>query len=122
MRTEYGTPHVSFRLTARVVDEEGTPIQGIHVRTSEGRYFDHNTGVSDYQGNIDAVGIIWPGAQYEVKFEDIDGELNGGEFETLTVTTSARQTEKGSGNWNEGSYEAHLGDVVLKKKVEEKVE
>ena len=121
-RVEYGVPHVNFRLTARVIDEEGTPIQGIYVRTSKGDYFDQNTGVSDYQGNIDAVGTIWPGRQYEVMFEDIDGELNGGEFETLTIATGATQTEAGSGNWNEGRYVAHLGDVVLKKKLEEKVE
>lgn len=119
MRAEYGVPNVTFRLTARVVDEDGTPIQGIHVRTSEGDNFEHNTGVSDYQGNIDAVGSIWPGSQYEVRFEDIDGELNGGEFEELTVTTNPTQTEAGSGNWYEGSYEANLGDVVLKKKVKE---
>lgn len=117
-RVEYGSPHVNFRLTARVVDEEGTPIQGIHVRTSDGQYFDHSTGVSDYQGNIDAYGTILPGRQYEVRFEDIDGELNGGEFESLIVSTNAKQTEAGDGNWYSGGYESHLGDVVLTKNVD----
>lgn len=118
-RVEYGTPHVTFRLTARVIDEEGTPIQGIHVRTSEGNQFEYNTGISDYLGNIEAEGVIWPGAQYEVVFEDIDGPLNGGEFETLTVETHAYNIAPGEGGWYEGGYAADMGDVVLKKKVTE---
>lgn len=118
-RVEYGTPHVTFRLTARVIDEEGTPIQGIHVRTSEGGQFEYNTGISDYLGNIEAEGVIWPGAQYEVVFEDIDGPLNGGEFETLTVETHAYNIAPGEGGWYEGGYAADMGDVVLKKKVTE---
>lgn len=120
MRAEYGTPHVKFRLTARVVDEERRPIQGIQVSTSEGQPFDYDTGVSDYLGNIEAVGTIWPGAQYEVVFEDIDGPLNGGEFETLTMETHAQQIEEGSGSWYSGGYVANVGDVVLtRKEVEE---
>ena len=116
---EYGTPHVTFRLTARVVDEAGTPIQGIHVRTSDGEQFEYNTGVSDYLGNIEATGAIWPGAQYEVTFVDIDGPLNGGEFEPLTVETHAYHVKNGEGEWYEGGYAADMGDVVLKKKVTE---
>lgn len=116
-RAEYGTPHVTFHLTARVVDEEGTPIQGIHVKTSEGENFDYQTGISDYLGNIDATGTVWPGSQYEVVFEDIDGELNGGEFETLTTATNAYQIKGSKGEWYEGGYAANMGDVVLKKKV-----
>ena len=118
-RVEYGTPHVTFRLTARVVDEAGTPIQGIHVRTSDGEQFEYNTGVSDYLGNIEAMGTIWPGAQYEVTFVDIDGPLNGGEFEPLTVETHAYNIAPGEGGWYEGGYAADMGDVVLKKKVTE---
>ena len=116
IRAEYGSPHVHFRLTARVIDEQGAPIQGIHVRTSKGESFDYDTGVSDYMGNVDAYGTIWPEAQYEVVFEDIDGPLNGGEFETLTLRTNAQQTEAGDDNWYSGGYVADMGDVVLKKK------
>lgn len=118
-RVEYGVPHVTFRLTARVIDEEGVPIQGIHVRTSEGDQFEYNTGISDYLGNIEAAGTIWPGAQYEVVFEDIDGPLNGGEFETLTLETHAYNIAPGEGGWYDGGYAADMGDVVLKKKVTE---
>lgn len=115
---EYGVPHASFNLKARVVDEAGNPIQGIEVRTKEGGGFEDRTGVADYLGNIDAHGSIWPGSQYEVVFEDIDGELNGGEFETLEldIRDKVEQTKDGDGNWNDGSYSADLGDVIMKLK------
>lgn len=116
---EYGVPHVSFSLKARVVDEAGAPIQGIEVRTEEGERFEYKTGFSDYQGNIDAYGAyFWPGVQNQkVQFIDVDGEANGGEFETLTLQIeNVTQTEKGSGNWYDGAYTADLGTVTMKLK------
>lgn len=117
----YGTPHVEFSLSARVVDEAGEPIQGIEVRTCYGEHFDDKTGISDYLGNIEAYGsYIWPGRQYNVVFEDIDGEYNGGEFESLELDISdkVRQTKRGSGDWYQGTFKAELGDVTLKLKSE----
>lgn len=115
---EYGCPNVSFSLKARVVDEAGNPIQGIEVRTEDGDHFEYKTGFSDYQGYIDARGSFWPGTQHgKVQFIDIDGEANGGEFETLTVQIkNASQTQEGSGNWYEGAYTADLGTVTMKLK------
>ncbi len=117
---EYGTPHVRFRVKARVVNEAGEPIQGIEVRTEEGAQFEDNTGFSDYQGCIDAYGGFWPGDQYRnLHFIDVDGEANGGEYETLVVDSkSVNQTEEGSGNWYEGSYTTDVGTVTLKLKAE----
>ena len=115
---EYGTPNVSFSLKARVVDEAGVPIQGIEVRTEDGGHFEYNTGFSDYLGYIDARGTFRPGTEHgKVQFIDIDGEANGGEFETLTVdVNNATQTEEGSGGWYEGAYAADLGTVIMKLK------
>jgi putative lipoprotein (rSAM/lipoprotein system) len=118
---EYGVPTASFSLKARVVDEAGNPIQGIEVRTKEGDYFDDRTGVSDYLGNIDAHGsYIWPGTQYEVVFYDIDGPLNGGEFEALEMDISDKvvQTKEGDG-WDRGTFVAELGDVTMTLKSED---
>lgn len=118
----YGTPHVEFSLSARVIDEAGNPIQGIEVRTKSGQPFDHNTGIADYLGNIEAVsGDMWPGEQYEVVFLDVDGEYNGGEFESLELDISGKvkQTKKGSGDWYQGSYKAELGDVTLTLKAQD---
>ena len=122
MRCEYGTPHVSFSLKARVVDEAGNPIQGVEVRTKEGDYFDDRTGVSNYLGNIDAhSNYIWPGTQYEVVFYDNDGPQNGGEFETLEMDIADKvvQTKEGDGNWNDGTFVAELGDVTMTLKSED---
>jgi putative lipoprotein (rSAM/lipoprotein system) len=115
---EYGVPHVSFSLKARVVDEAGVPIQGIEVRTEGDGRFEYNTGFSDYQGYIDAYGGFWPGTEHgKVQFIDIDGEANGGEFETLTVDIeNATQTEEDSGHWYHGAYTADLGTVTMKLK------
>ena len=112
----YGAPHVEFSLSARVIDEAGNPIQGIEVRTKSGQQFDHNTGYADYLGNIEAVsGSMWPDEQYEVVFLDVDGEYNGGEFESLelNIADKVKQTQKGDGDWYQGSYKAELGDVML---------
>jgi putative lipoprotein (rSAM/lipoprotein system) len=118
----YGTPHVEFSLSARVIDEAGNPIQGIEVRTKSGQPFDHNTGIADYLGNIEAVsGDMWPGEQYEVVFLDVDGEYNGGEFENLSldITDQVKQTKRGDGDWYQGTYKAELGDVTLTLKAQD---
>lgn len=118
---EYGTPHVSFRVKARVVNEAGEPIQGIEVRTEKGARFEYSTGFSDYQGYIDAYcGFLFPGDQYhDLHFIDVDGEANGGEYETLVVDSkNINQIEEGSGHWYEGSYIAEVGTVTLKLKAE----
>ena len=115
---EYGCPNVSFSLKARVVDEAGNPIQGIEVRTEDGKRFEYNTGFSDYEGNIDAYGGFWAGVQNQkMQFIDVDGEANGGEFETLTVKIeNLTQTEEGDGNWYNGAYTADMGTVTMKLK------
>ena len=115
---EYGCPNVSFSLKARVVDEAGNPIQGIEVRTEDGKRFEYNTGFSDYEGNIDAYGGFWAGVQNQkMQFIDVDGEANGGEFETLTVKIeNLIQTEEGDGNWYKGAYTADMGTVTMKLK------
>ena len=58
---------------------------------------------------------MWPDEQYEVVFLDVDGEYNGGEFESLelNIADKVKQTQKGDGDWYQGSYKAELGDVML---------
>ena len=111
----YGTPNIDFHLSARVVDKDGNPIQGIDVRMKDGQRFNYNSGISDYLGNINASGNMFPRKQYEIVFMDIDGEYNGGEFENLEldVTDKVQQIKKGSGDWYDGSYKAVIGDVTL---------
>lgn len=106
----YGCPYVTFRMTARVVDEAGNPIEGISVDLSD-------VGIcaySDVDGYVEVEETIVR-ALKEVSFIDTDGEANGGEFETLRldITDKVVQTKEGSGSWYDGDYEAELGDVTM---------
>ena len=49
-----------------------------------------------------------------MKFEDIDGIANGGEFETYELDVAVEQTKKADG-WFEGAFRAGA-DVELKRK------
>lgn len=111
---EYGVPHVTFSLKARVVDEAGEPIEGIKVSAN------WIEGYTNQDGEININGSVFTGSQYRVTFEDVDGEANGGEFETLTldITDQVEQTADGSGSWNDGAFKAELGDVTMKLKEE----
>lgn len=111
---EYGVPHVTFSLKARVVDEVGEPIEGIKVSAN------WIEGYTNQDGEININGSVFTGSQYRVTFEDVDGEENGGEFETLTldITDQVEQSADGSGSWNDGAFKAELGDVTMKLKEE----
>lgn len=127
---EYGCPNVNFRVTARVVDEAGEPIEGIRVgiyhEEGDGGYacgdFENRTGYTDYQGCIDAYGSPFSVPE-KLVFEDVDGEANGGEFETQIIdVVGVEQTEEGSGHWYGGAYEVHIGDVVMTLKEQDNTE
>lgn len=80
----YGVPHVDFHITTRVVDEEGTPIKGIEVSTGS------STGEFTPVSHTDENGLYtltlkeWPTMEV-LRFTDIDGEANGGEFMDKSV-------------------------------------
>ena len=118
---EYGAPHVTFRVSARVIDEAGTPIKGIQLVVGDGEAAEYNSSFSDEEGIVDMETWMWPGGPYNVVFVDVDGKDNGGEFETLKldITDKVTQYEDGSGSWYQGGYEAELGDVTLQKADEE---
>lgn len=110
---EYGTPTVSFRVTARVVDSEGNALQGIKV--SMPNSFSDSVVYTNNTGDIDMNVRMFPEKQVEVVFEDVDGALNGGEFEELTMETEGEKVAEGDDTWDCGSYIAELGDVVMKR-------
>ena len=120
MRVEYGVPHVHFNLKARVVDEAGKPIEGIEARVKQswGDYnmpFENRTGVTNYLGEIDAHTANAHSMEHTIVFLDPDGEANGGKFETKEVDIRKHivQTDEGDGGWDNGSYVAEIGDVVM---------
>jgi len=122
---EYGTPHADFIIKGRVMDESGTPVQGI--KTSLKKVFENNNkhyalGVdsvqSDVSGNYQLKSTDRQNQYDKVIVEDIDGEANGGEFlsDTLDVDyNKAVKTKDGDGKWYLGIYEI-TQDVKLKKK------
>ena len=121
-KVEYGAPYVNYKLSVRVVDEAGKPIPGIEVRKGfdYGSYFVQGNDLTDSNGEyIMARFVSYATYPTDLLFEDIDGELNGGEFESKSVNISDKFVliEDGGG-WYEGRYEAVVGDIVLEKKTE----
>ena len=115
---EYGCPHMNFSFKARVIDEAGKPIEGIEVQTRNGDFYMDN--FSDAEGNIDLTTGMWPDTNIDVIFTDVDGEENGGEFETLELNISDKveKVKEGDGRWDNGEYAADLGDVTMTLKAE----
>ena len=117
-QVEYGCPTMTFSLKARVIDEAGKPIEGIEVQTRNGDFYMDN--FSDAEGNIDLTTGMWPNTNIDVIFTDVDGEENGGEFETLELNISDKveKVKEGDGRWYNGEYAADLGDVTMTLKAE----
>ena len=91
---EYTEFNPEFGAAGRVVDDGGTPIEGIEVNTigstktytsADGRFYVH--------GEIP-----------HIEFRDIDGEANGGEFEDAYIILGENKTN------------IELGDIMLKRK------
>ena len=114
---EYGTPTVDYQVKGFVTDLLGTPIQGIRVRAPYN--FDGSEGqnvLTDENGRfeLDEFHSMLYGKLY---VEDIDGEDNGGEFQSDTIDIwdlPKKEVEKGSG-WYEGKYEV-TANIKLKLK------
>lgn len=104
--------------SARVVDEAGEPIQGIYAYPEPNAFYGR-TGYSDYQGVISGFVHLHPSEIHNIVFEDVDGEYNGGIYETVTL--NLREKVSGLGNkpdeWGfVGSDVVDLGDVVMRLK------
>lgn len=109
---EYGMPHADYELKAMVTDKEtSNPIQNIRVIRQypeyEYKYGDtlYTNAAGECLFNYD--GILMPHNTLRLKIEDIDGEDNGGLFETKEMDvqfTKAEQVKKGDGHWYDGKF------------------
>ena len=122
LRAEYGQPHATYKVIGQVTDEGGKPIPGIEVKGNLNYVKDgplqlmHKTVTTDSDGKYILDSSNWPGStSATLEFTDIDGEANGGEFESATLSTSLQKVAEGDGNWYEGSYTG-TGNIRLKKK------
>jgi putative lipoprotein (rSAM/lipoprotein system) len=123
MPVEYGMPHADFELKGTVTDKATSqPIQNIRVVRPFG-YEDIYGGIpgdtiyTDEDGKYVFAFVGFPSEKYQLKFEDIDGEENGGLFQTKEIEgefTQADLVEKGNGHWYEGKY-VKTQDVALER-------
>ena len=117
----YACPYSDFQLKGTVTDTEGEPIEGIKVNLSGVKGGQIDGYRQDEACYTDFEGIYIGTNQYfstfdnlQLKFEDIDGIANGGEFETYELDVAVEQTKKADG-WFEGAFRAGA-DVELKRK------
>jgi putative lipoprotein (rSAM/lipoprotein system) len=125
----YGSPYAEFKALGTVKDETGKPIEGIRVAVRQHQHYNNTAGVKYDHNDIyiddtlytDAKGAyllnrsVFRGPDdVTIVFEDIDGEAHGGEYSPAEAQPKVTMTEKGSGSWFQGAYEAKA-DVTLKK-------
>ena len=116
----YGTPWVKYHISARVVDTEGNPIEGIEAKGGyRPDYLDHFQflGQTDGDGNLNIESGDMSYPRYML-LTDTDGEDNGGEFQDkiVRIEGSFEQIKEGDGSWYKGVYKAELGDITLDKR------
>ena len=117
----YGCPYSDFQLKGTVTDTEGEPIEGIKVNLSGVKGGQVDGYRQDEVCYTDSEGIYIVTNQdfstfdnLHLKFEDIDGIANDGEFETYELDVAVEQTKKADG-WFKGAFRAGA-DVELKRK------
>ncbi|MDR0798865.1 MAG: radical SAM-associated putative lipoprotein [Dysgonamonadaceae bacterium] len=109
MPVEYGSPTGEYQITGTVTNgETGKPIPQIQIVRSLDPDFDvrPDTLYTNEEGKyiIYMHGLNTP---VNLKFEDIDGEENGGYFQSKTLETAVTkkdQVQKGDGHWYKGKF------------------
>ena len=131
MMLMYGTPTFDYQADGRVVDEDGNPIEGIRVKVTLGNEWSTKIDGTQVEGGVVHSGK--DGLFTTKKFEnieiysltaiDVDGEENGGEFETqeIRVDTLKPTKEKGDrkGDWYFGVQKYENIEIVMTEKVTE---
>jgi len=77
----YGPPEDSVTISGTVSSKDDNPIQGIEVRVKN-----FSSEFTNKDGNFNI--YVYGQTSYDLRFEDIDGEENGGYFKTLEKTIS----------------------------------
>lgn len=117
----YGSPTADYKYLGTVTDEDGNPIEGINVVMS-GDYvsstpFASLTLKTDKDGKFSTVTMSSVNTRIKtIEFVDVDGEANGGEFESQTITPkdmTKTQTKEKDG-WFVGEFE-YSANIKLKK-------
>jgi len=114
----YGSPHADFKVSGKVMDENNQPINNIQVEVEN----EWNKVYTDAAGNYQAHGSLDIGGEYQtlrVAVTDIDGEENGGDFESAIIDLKYEREElkdKDKRNsWDYGTLTKEI-NFILKKK------
>lgn len=126
IRSEYGSPIVDYQVKGQVTDAEGNPIEGIQViaKPTYGVYTDAtnsswknaDTTYTDAEGNFESSLLQNVAMEGKLLFEDVDGEANGGVFQTDSASLQEAETvqlEERDG-WYMGRYELTLNKQLAK--------
>jgi len=122
----YGTPNADWRVKGKVVDEDNHPISGLQVVL--GNRFENSADVI-YDVNYSPLDTLltagdgsyclernsFPVNLLDIHIQDIDGDLNGGEFEDAHLVIRDISYDGGKG-WYEGHADIDVPDIILKKK------
>ena len=120
---EYGTPITNFRYWGIVTDEAGNPIEGINVIMSgnilgmpnvklktesyDGEKYNFSTGIFSTADTHIAT----------IDFVDVDGEENGGDFQSVTITPQDMVEESRYDDMPpRGTLKEYKATIKLKKK------
>lgn len=120
---EYGTPITNFRYWGIVTDEAGNPIEGINVIMSgnilgmpnvklktesyDGEKYNFSTGIFSTADTHIAT----------IDFVDVDGEENGGDFQSVTITPQDMVEESRFDDMPpRGTLKEYKATIKLKKK------
>lgn len=137
----YGSPSVDYQVRGTVTDTQGKPLKNIQVILSNpDTYYYYDDNGQPYLNGCDSIsGEVCPDTIYTdkdgkfashkvmsfstekilVKFQDIDGEANGGEFQEKSFTKDDfdKKELKKSNSWYSGEFE-YSKNVQLKRKDE----
>ena len=108
--TEYGVQMVEYKVSGKVVDEDNNPIPYILV----GDDYSDNHSLTKEDGTFvfESQAVIFGEQAVMLNFRDLDGEENGGDFETKLQSVQLSQMA----SENAEAYEASGVEVVLDQK------
>lgn len=121
----YGSPHADFEVKGKVTDTAGTPIEGIRVSVEPAEsagylFMSAQTGATGEYRMLDKQWMRMS-IKLNVTAKDIDGEANGGEFETQTISIELQESDfKGDdGDWYMGKAEKTVNFTLEKTTTED---
>jgi putative lipoprotein (rSAM/lipoprotein system) len=117
---EYGCPNADFKTVVSVSDESGNPIKGIQIistckYTNDSKLNKSDTLYTDSYGMAGkTVNLITLPDRVGLTFNDVDGDENGGNFTSVSISDSDIVRTKKSSGWYEGEFTVTINEVLKK--------